>query len=455
MDMKTITQNASEFLIDRPITSQSEDKLKRVGFAHAIADRIAAWGSENLVLGIYGEWGTGKSSIKEMIKEHLEKTGDKKPSIVDFQPWQFSGSEQICGEFFDELSSIIGVEGKHTELAENLKRYGKMLDSGAKWARRVAVVTKCFKIPHIPEVASNAGSGLESVSRTAKSAADALALEKQSLGEIKEELSTTFEGLGKRVLVIIDDIDRLSDEEIYLVMRLVKANADFQNVIFLLLMQKDIVAKALSAHTSGDGNAFLDKIVQISFFIPEIPKDIIQKFVLDEMDRIEPSFRSSWENTQNEEAAKWNRDRRELFLEYFSTLRKAKAFLNRMKFQLKYHQAATKHEIDVMDLATIEMLRLFEFSVYSILPQWSGFLTGNLPLKGNQDIYSNEKYARKGFSDKLNELEELNELKAPDKVRDLLSYVFPIVMNENWRAGQQSDRLVNRAANADSFSNYF
>lgn len=449
--MKTVTQNASEFLIDRPITSQFGDELHRVGFAHAIADRIAAWGSDNLVMGIYGEWGSGKSSIKEMIKEHL-KCNDGL-LIMDFQPWQFSGSEQICGEFFDELSSIIGVEDKHTELATNLKRYGRMLDSGAKWARRVAVVTKCFKIPLVTAIADIAGSELESVSRTAKSAADALALEKQSLGKIKEELSTTFNGLGKRVLVIIDDIDRLSDEEISLVMRLVKANADFQNVIFLLLMQKDIVAKALSAHASGDGNAFLDKIVQISFFVPEISKDIMQKFVLDEMDRIEPTFRSSWENTHNEEAAKWNRDRREVFLEYFATLRKAKAFLNRMKFQLKYHQTATKHKIDVMDLAIIETLRLFEFNVYSILPQWAGFLTGNLSSKGNQNIYTEEEDVRKDLQKVF--WEKLEELKAPDKVRDLLSYVFPVVTNGEWSAGQQSGWPVYRAANTDSFSNYF
>lgn len=55
---------------DRPIPGRLEDKLSRAGFADAIATAIRSWrGKDSLVLALYGEWGSGKSSIKNMILE--------------------------------------------------------------------------------------------------------------------------------------------------------------------------------------------------------------------------------------------------------------------------------------------------------------------------------------------------------------------------------------------------
>jgi predicted KAP-like P-loop ATPase len=51
--------------------------------------------------------------------------------------------------------------------------------------------------------------------------------------------------LDAQIVVVIDDIDRLGDDEVLLVLRLIKANADFPNLTYLLLFQRDIVERAV------------------------------------------------------------------------------------------------------------------------------------------------------------------------------------------------------------------
>ncbi len=125
---------------DRPITSATQDALGRKGFSRAIADRLIAWhGEDCLVAAIYGGWGTGKSSVKNMIVERLgeieaAKTADV-PHVVEFNPWQFSGSEQLTGEFFAALSeslvehsscSSAKAKKQAAASAERLNLYGNL-----------------------------------------------------------------------------------------------------------------------------------------------------------------------------------------------------------------------------------------------------------------------------------------------------------------------------------------
>ena len=66
------------FADDRPIHRRSEDRLGRAGFANAIAKAIRGWrGRESLVIALYGQWGSGKSSVKNMVRETLKESSPK------------------------------------------------------------------------------------------------------------------------------------------------------------------------------------------------------------------------------------------------------------------------------------------------------------------------------------------------------------------------------------------
>jgi len=115
---------------DRPIEHSSEDLLGRSDFAKHLARVVENWsGHDSLVIGLAGPWGSGKTSIKNMVRESL-------PAGVicyEFSPWFWSGKQKLLEIFFDELSKAIGKKNKFKEykrLAKKLKSYAALLNLG-------------------------------------------------------------------------------------------------------------------------------------------------------------------------------------------------------------------------------------------------------------------------------------------------------------------------------------
>src|SRR5258708_32230811 len=94
-------------------------------------------------------------------------------------------------------------------------------------------------------------------------------LSEKDIKETKAEVSELLRQLKAPILVVIDDVDRLTADEVRLIFQLIKANADFPNLVYLALFQRDIVEKSLEKVTSGSGKDFLEKIVQIGFDGPQ------------------------------------------------------------------------------------------------------------------------------------------------------------------------------------------
>jgi predicted KAP-like P-loop ATPase len=123
------------FSSDRPITRLNEDKLGRRSFAVQIARAVSGWkGNDSLVIALYGSWGTGKSSVKNMVIDALRGTPEI-PSIIDFNPWQVASRAQLSEAFFDEIGIAIGkgpiASLKSKKLAiSKWKRYAARLKSG-------------------------------------------------------------------------------------------------------------------------------------------------------------------------------------------------------------------------------------------------------------------------------------------------------------------------------------
>jgi len=98
------------FLPDQPIKSDSQDALGRKRFAHSLSDTILAHKDPNsLVIGLYGDWGSGKTSLLNLILENIERPeASDKPVIVKFNPWNFSDQNQLISQFFHQLNSTLG-----------------------------------------------------------------------------------------------------------------------------------------------------------------------------------------------------------------------------------------------------------------------------------------------------------------------------------------------------------
>jgi predicted KAP-like P-loop ATPase len=87
---------------DRPIERSADDRLQRSGFSGQVAQIIAQWrGRDSLVIGLFGAWGSGKTSLTNMIVEALK--GKPSIEVVQFNPWQWSGHEELTAAFSRRL----------------------------------------------------------------------------------------------------------------------------------------------------------------------------------------------------------------------------------------------------------------------------------------------------------------------------------------------------------------
>ena len=129
---------------DKPISSKEEDLLNRSGFAQNVADVIKEWKQQrSLVIGLYGQWGSGKTSLKNLIVEFLKVDNKKAPYIVEFNPWQYSNNEALASIFFHEIGVALDrniADSFESEMNKNISARWKKVSSIASIASTGAKV---------------------------------------------------------------------------------------------------------------------------------------------------------------------------------------------------------------------------------------------------------------------------------------------------------------------------
>lgn len=364
---------------DQPILAKKHDRLGRKQFAEELARRIKACrGKDSIVLAITGEWGCGKTSVKNMVLQSLPKTGKFPVTVLEFNPWQFSGHASLTESFFEELTKTFS----HQTSADSKKLAAKLA-----YSRMITLGSSVFNIvrhgynalnPSDPPI-SDFGIGAASnatvkVLTQGKDAALARADELDSMPDLKKSLISDMSRLSKPLVVIIDDIDRLTTAEISELFRLVKSNADFPNTVYILLFDRNVVAGALDEITGNRGNLFLEKITQAIYPIPHPRLEVIYKFLGEEIDKLlltTPKQKLLWEDRRWEEA--WPSGLRP----YFENFRNVYRFLNSLEFHASQLQDGEVNEFNPVDLLALEVLRLFEPALYETLPKNRANLVGD------------------------------------------------------------------------------
>ena len=225
---------------DRPQENpEDNDALGYAPFAKSLARSIVKMSPESgIVLGIYAAWGSGKTTLLNFVQHYLREYEAECPRIISFNPWWFTGQEDLARIFFAELFTALGKEDKYKDLREKVATYADLAGL----------------IPKVGEYA--------------KEIAKAVRPTDKSISELKVEIGKALKESKEKLLVIIDDIDRLTAEETRQLFRVVKAVGDFPNVIYLLAFDRDVAANALESIHAGDGHAYLEKIIQVPFALP-------------------------------------------------------------------------------------------------------------------------------------------------------------------------------------------
>lgn len=320
---------------DRPIESTSEDRFGRSEFAKRIAGVIAKRkDASSVVIGIYGPWGNGKTSVLNLITQELQKDANVIP--IRFNPWRFTDESQLLRNFFEMLADRLekSLSTKGEKLAKFLKQYAGVL-----------APVSYFGIDAKEAVESMAGVRPEA-----------------DLDELKSRVEEVLREAKKRLVILMDDIDRLDKQEIQAIFKLVKLSADFPFVSYVLAFDEEMVAAAL-AEKYGNleaGKKFLEKIIQVPLHLPPARSEILRDLCFE---GINAAFElAEIELPQSEE---------QRFVGAF-----IRAFERRMKTPRQVKQYATaisfvlplvNGEVNTVDLLLIEAIRIFFPKLYSAI----------------------------------------------------------------------------------------
>ena len=418
---------------DKPIESSEQDLLGRTTFSKQLGEAIYKYdGKDGLVIGVFGKWGTGKTSILNMVVNeinYLSENDEEKPIIVNFSPWNYTDKDNLISLFFRVLKNKLNMD-KYEEVR---KKIGKALTD---YSDALDALTL------FPMV----GSGLATILKTIAKAQGAELAKDVDIDKTKENLVSVLGDTNQKIIVIIDDIDRLTNIQIRDIFQLVKQVGNFPNIIYVLSMDRDVVCRALESVHDIDGAEYLEKIVQIPFEIPVLMKPKLKEIFLAKLD---DTVNDISDDNVNINKYYWS----EIFINciepYIKTLRDVNRVINTFQFRYKLLSIETSLE-DVVALTTIEVL---EPQLY----QWIG---SNKDLLCSTANYSSlfVSMEKKGYREYI-----VNELKNiginADIAIKFLTTLFPVFANEMGfnNSGHLSSNIKEslRIAQEERFDSYF
>lgn len=381
------------YLSDQPIATHVQDRFNRAPFARRIAHTIVSRADPtSIVIGLFAPWGDGKTSVLEMMAESLDASSGA--IVVRFNPWHFQSEESLLRGFFATLADGLGksLPKLKEQAGEVLKKYGALLSLGA---------------PGLAQAAKGLGDALSNV----------------GLEELKRRVESLLSASGKRLVILIDDIDRLDRHETHSIFKLVKLSANFKHTCYVLAFDEEVVSAALGERYGAGGQeagrAFLEKIIQVPLHLP--PADTIGLRLL--------AFEGA-EKALKQADITLEQGRVDAFLRHFvdgieprlQNPRLAKLYANALSFALPL----LKGEVDIVDLMLIEGVRVFYPKLYESIRDQSHLF-----------LRAASRRRQQGLEEEPRPLDALLEKALPgmsgderQKVKDgLLQPLFPRISN--------------------------
>lgn len=402
------------FDFDKPITDFDQDMLGHEYFVRSLAKAIAEEsGHESYVIGLYGKWGSGKTSIINLLSRCFEGKGCKdktSPILISFSGWGIQDEFDLLNLFSRTLTEKAKVFGKAKEkiskAAKDLSRYGAAL---SEFSSEIKIISALV------------GESLK---------------ESKSPMEIKKDIEETLEKQKRRLVVVIDDLDRMPNDQIRTVFRFVNIVADFRNVTYILPFDYDVVIEALSGVQGSDGAEYLDKIIQVPLAVPAVNTAILLELLDRNFSTLIDIERDDFSNERMSEVA------RSLISPFLQTVRDVKRLQNVVQFQMNILSS----ELNCVDITALAALLVFQPEVY----RWVQF--NKDLLTGIPNVFNPKKNSEMLLSS-LKEVCSDSDVIANDILLSL-EVLFPGISSPN--IGSSGDYLrERRVCHKELFDRYF
>jgi predicted KAP-like P-loop ATPase len=326
---------------DTPIQKPEEDQLGRNGLAVSMAAHVrSAPITDGFVIGLYGPWGSGKSSVLHLMEHELSKAPDVE--VLWFNPWLFSGTHDLLTHFFSVMGNRLKLRNEKwsRELGNLFQDYGGLLTA-------LDFIPGISGLGSLGSIAMRGTGGL--INRRAHAA--------ESLETKRRMIRAALAKTPKRLVFVIDDLDRLHNAEVLEVMRLVRLVGDFPKCIYVIAFDADRIAAAVS-RDGGDGHEYLEKIVQVVFEVPPVRRTDLHKILIAGIAQAEdtlphgPLDMELWQNVYT--------------LGMFPLFRKVRD-IRRYLNVLPVTMNAVGEEVALADVLVLEAVRVLRPDIYVLL----------------------------------------------------------------------------------------
>ena len=338
---------------DAPIKTSAEDEFSRGAYVRMLSTLIMSSPNEREAryIGIYAPWGDGKTSVRFLLEERIRSDyGENSAIIVDFSPWQYPESADIRMLFFERLANAVAKAG---------------CDDVSKMS---SLVAKYFAMTRINR---SVGPLHDVIDWLRKLFVFGVFSEESLTADFRGLLST----MEKKVVVVVDDLDRLSKDETCRVIRFLKANGDLPNITYLILADEAYLANAVAGLVARSdkteiecGREYLKKIIPLRCPLPPITGNRLLTNFKQRLASLLCDYDLEAENPK--ETCDW------LLLPYMDNTRVAKQLLNAFSIKLatyKRQVGGRKYlNVHIGDLLALTVIEVCEPDLHAKL--WDGYM---------------------------------------------------------------------------------
>lgn len=320
---------------DKPAEKQSQDRFQRYEFSKRIASIISSPNNEkSLIVGLYGKWGEGKSTVLNFIENELPA----ETIVVKFNPWLFTDERYLLNAFFESFAFALNKSEKSAK-----EKIGNFLSD---YAGAIGSITQFI---------GASTDGIEKLGVTLKTV---------PIEKTKERIDQFIVDSGKNIVVLIDDIDRLDVNEVQYIFKVVKLVGDFPRTSYVLAFDDEMVSKALapkySGTTSNTGYQFLEKIVQIPIKLPKASPKALRKYTLE---LVEAVIKTSKVELNKSDLENYLESFDNSFLPWIDNPRLGVRYANSLTFSIPL----LKNEVNISDLMLVEGMKIFFPEIYDFI----------------------------------------------------------------------------------------
>ena len=260
-EQATPSPSIEGYIVDHPITAEDEDLLGRSEKAFDLAKKIFHTDTSKaaFTLGLTAPWGAGKTSFMLAMQKHLRENYRKTIILIEFNPWMYRKAPNLTQIFFEELSRALAPYS--SALASGFMQYVDYILSKENntWIQLGArLLPQGFKA--------------------------------KSTSEQYEFLNKEIGKLGKKIIIFIDDVDRLDSEELTELFCLVRNISSFPNMSYILAYDKEYVATQLQKKFDAHTYRYMEKIVQAEYPLAKITPEQLEVALIAVLEKLSQGY---------------------------------------------------------------------------------------------------------------------------------------------------------------------